>query len=557
MLPELEIKVKWKEVAHSDKYNTEFWAFAAILVAAAVMLVFRNFPVGPIPAGDEFQYSMMSRTLPYTSDWIPNYVFYLVYSLTNYCGIGFFGCAKIINVAFLTVSAIFVYKTARIFVGSFASVATMVGFLVSPFNVYTTMFMPESMYAAIAWIIVYYLVSRGPRWGTGQSVVAGLAVAILSMTKPHGVLFGIVCGIAIAINTASGDRRALRCAINYAGVFMLSAIVMRLTIGYGFARDNGLNILGQAYTGIATRTSIADYLLLFWAMALSAFKHGIALALIAGVPLCVLISRAGESTRSNTPAAQINNFTLLFFALMVGVVAAFTAVVMGVAPSETLDRLHTRYYNFFVFLLYINLAAETARDSIPRLSIRIFAGVAIVLLAVFSLIYLPEHYTPGLVDNPDIHGIFWSGKSFRAFALLNIILITLWMFKRRMAQTLFLFVQLPLALFLSTQLLTQDIRGSADYHNAYPRAGDLARIIWGKPTPEYFVAGSLYGEQFHTMFHLDKEGTRIELSQGKPLERSSIPNGVYDGIVVGDNPITFGYDLVYGDDQIRVIRLKP
>jgi phosphoglycerol transferase len=531
------------------------YLMGAVLLSISVVLLFRNLPVGPILAGDEMQYSMMARKLPYHLDWIPNYLFSLVYGSTNYCGAQFYSCSKIINVLFFSLSGFFVFKTTRLFTGPIISLLVMLAYLVSPFNVYTTQFMPEIMYGAAAWILLYFFVSRGPAWRVRSVIASGAGVAILAMIKPHGVFFGAGYLIALILDMAITEGNNVNPIAMKVVIFAASFLAVRLPIGYLFAGTSGLSVFGVSYSAIASHHRMADYLRVFGLAASSALRHVLAMALIAGVPLCIVLVRAFHSSPDTVKAVRLNRFAAIFFIVMIGITAAFTATVANTAPGETISRLHTRYYNFFDFLFYLIVVAELMRNDPEKLASRALTGTCIGAIAILSIVYLPSHFQQGLMDNPDIHGLFLSDSWFHIFAILNTVLVALWIYRSRAAGLLFLTLQLPLGLILSVNLLTQDIRSLAEYHNSYPKAGDLARVIWGKPLPDFFVAGTEVGEEFHTLFHLDKDGTRIELAPNQSLHRTVIPKGVSNGIVIGEHGIDFPYVLTYADGPIKIIKI--
>jgi phosphoglycerol transferase len=523
------------------------------LLAAAMMLIFRNAAVNPIPAGDEFQYSMMSRHLPYAQAWIPNYIYYLVYSSTNWCGAQFYPCVKVINAVLYVSTAFVVFLTARTIAGWTTSFLLMVAFLISPLNVYTSLFEPETMYALAAWCLAFFFIARGSDWGIGSSVLAGAGIAVLCMIKPHGMFLGFIYLAALFFELRSRpDVGRTELALNIL-VFVTSALLLRLAVGFLFAGSSGLNILGSAYSSVANRNGFWDHLHFLVISATPILKHVLAMTLLAGVPLCILLVRAFRAAQDG-PCRRLYSYTAIFFVVMILVTSAFTATVAGSAPSETLNRLHTRYYNFYVFLFFLTVAAELGRDA-ARLPARVFAGGIVVALAVASFWYLPTRFDQGLVDNPEIHGLFLSYDWFVAFALVNIVLAGLWILNSRLACVLFLCLQMPLGLALSAKLLNRDLRGMAEYHNLYPKAGDLARVIWGNPIPDYFVAGTGVGEGYHTLFHVDKDGARVELAPNESLHKDKIPRGIVNGIVIGRHEIDVPHVVVYADGLIKIIKI--
>ncbi|HEX5213176.1 MAG TPA: hypothetical protein VFW22_15735 [Pseudolabrys sp.] len=528
----------------------------ATLFVAAILLLFRNIPVGPIPAGDEFAYSMMSRQIPYSQDWIPNYLYYFVYSSTNYCGREFYACVKLINVLFLLLAATFVFLTGRLFVGWFFSFLIMVGFLASPFNVFSSMFMPETMYAAAAWLLLYFYLSRRSDWVLRDTVAAGLGIALLSMIKPHGAFFGIVYLGAIVFELLFARKSSVKVVAMNAAAFIGSFLVLRLSFGALFAGTRGLSILGSTYGGLAENHSLIDYVHVVMMAATPAVNHVVAMSLVAGVPFCILLTRAFRASAEGPLASRLVNFAAIFFIVMIGIVSVFTATVLDGA-AETLVRLHTRYYDFFIFLFYLAAVAELTRRDQPKLAGRVLAGGVVLLLALLSVFYLPSHFTQGLVDNPEVHGLFWSNKYLYVFASVNIALIGFWAFNSRAAAKLFLFIQVPLVAVATSVLLNRDVRSMAEYQYQYPyaKAGILARDIWGQPPPNYFVAGQGVASAWHTHFHVDKPGSRIELAPNETLRKAAIPRDVTAGIIIGNNSTDFPYVTTYTDGPIRIIRI--
>lgn len=310
----------------------------ATLFVAAILLLFRNMPVGPIPAGDEFQYSMMSRLVPYAQDWIPSYLYYFVYSSTNYCGPQYYACAKLLNVLFLLLAAVFVFLTSRLFAGWLVSFLIMVAFLASPFNVFSSMFMPETMYAAVAWMLLYFFVSRVPEWTPRDSVITGVGVAALSMIKPHGVFLGIVFLSAIIFDLWLVRKAKLTVLAINAAALIVSFLAVRLPLGALFAGMTGLSIFGIGYGSLTGRASFTQSMDILRIAAIPALRHAVAMTLLAGIPLCILLARSFSAFSDRSAPARLNNFSVFFFVVMIAVTSVFTAM-LHVIGMDTLERL--------------------------------------------------------------------------------------------------------------------------------------------------------------------------------------------------------------------------
>ena len=75
----------WKKEAINKEWTILFFFFLVI----AVYLLFNNLGLYPIVMDDEYAYSKFTRLLPFSKSVFPNYLFFIVYRITNHCGEGF------------------------------------------------------------------------------------------------------------------------------------------------------------------------------------------------------------------------------------------------------------------------------------------------------------------------------------------------------------------------------------------------------------------------------------------------------------------------------------
>ncbi|HQW19724.1 MAG TPA: hypothetical protein PLI90_03505, partial [Rhodocyclaceae bacterium] len=99
----------WKK----EVINKEWTILFGIALVVAVSLLFKNLGLYPIVMDDEYAYSKFTRLLPFSKSVFPNYLFFIVYRVTNYCGDGFLDCARILNVLFFVSAAPFIYLIGR------------------------------------------------------------------------------------------------------------------------------------------------------------------------------------------------------------------------------------------------------------------------------------------------------------------------------------------------------------------------------------------------------------------------------------------------------------
>ncbi len=139
--------------------NSRIVTMFFLLVLFLVYLVFRNMGLYPTVFADEYSYSMFSRLLPLSESSVPSYIYLKLYSVTNACGDGFLGCAKLINAFLFILAAPFIFLIARRVASETASVVVSLLAVFGPINSYTAYFMPESFYFLSFWVFSWYLLS--------------------------------------------------------------------------------------------------------------------------------------------------------------------------------------------------------------------------------------------------------------------------------------------------------------------------------------------------------------------------------------------------------------
>src|SRR5690606_5792280 len=143
----------------------------ALLLAAGMALVAwyllqRTLGLPPGLFADEWYYSKMSRLMPLSESLLPSWLYLLVFSASSSCGPGFLDCARIGNVLFHVGAAPLLYLLARRVMPAWLACAVALLALLLPLNLYTSFFMPESMYffgfVLLAWVAVGGLAWRAP-----------------------------------------------------------------------------------------------------------------------------------------------------------------------------------------------------------------------------------------------------------------------------------------------------------------------------------------------------------------------------------------------------------
>ncbi len=96
-----------------ENMNRLFLLSGVSLLVIFLFLALRNTGLYPSVFADEYTYSKLSRLMPLSESTIPGYIYLKLYSVTNYGGDGFLGCAKIVNSFLCVAAAPFICLTAR------------------------------------------------------------------------------------------------------------------------------------------------------------------------------------------------------------------------------------------------------------------------------------------------------------------------------------------------------------------------------------------------------------------------------------------------------------
>ena len=160
-------------------------AIAGIMALSLIFLILRSSGLYPSVMGDEYTYDTMSRLMPFSAAYIPNYLYLSIYRLTNLCGDGFFACSRIMNSIFFVAAAPFIYSVARRFCSVPVAVLIVALSMMGPVNSYTAYFMPEAMFFLSFWVCVAYYLSLDGHASVKSWLILGLLMGASSLIKPH------------------------------------------------------------------------------------------------------------------------------------------------------------------------------------------------------------------------------------------------------------------------------------------------------------------------------------------------------------------------------------
>ena len=412
----------------TEKFGLEFVNnfvfFAAIAIFVA--LLFRNSGLYPLVA-DEYNYSKFSRLLPIAQSVYPDYLYLVIYRLTNVCGDGFLDCARMLNSMFFVAATPFIYLTARqVCTISIASIIALLA-LLGPINSYTAYFMPEAVYFFSFWSFTWFILHLENSSRLSSWCFAGVLVGLAALIKPHALL--ILPALAAYILFASRKKEGewVLQAFRNASVLVAFTFLSKFLIAYLVAGEAGLTIFGPAYTAIAAsnRSNFQRYVELFALSGENVKGHVLAICLMFGLPIAFGICASVISVVSKSEIKTDQKISFFALAVLVNLILTaglFTALVAG-RPDESITRLVMRYYDFAFPLLLIIAASQLSSDSTPcGRKWRALAAFPIGAAALYAVYTHLSPYTPDTVDSPELRGFAFNLTSFYVLSGISLLL---------------------------------------------------------------------------------------------------------------------------------------
>ena len=167
--------------------------------------------------------------------------------------------------------------------------------------------------------------------------------------------------------------------------------------------------------------------------------------------------------------------TLALLLNLIAIVALFTASLAGTNVVETAFRLHMRYYDFMLPLLFI--AAGAQLDRVHGTQLKYWRlGTALVVLAIVAYAGLTQMqpFMPSHIDSPELRGYVLNEKWFMVLAALSAFAVFLWYKSANSGAIFFMFVYLPLSIAVSTAFNNAEVRQRMVI-DAYDKAGLFAK----------------------------------------------------------------------------------
>ena len=408
-----------KELLQRYQTQTFIGGFAIAFIWLQLRVVARL----PAVMQDEYIYSMQARKIPLAELDFPNYLFSLVYSTTNTCGINYYSCAKNLNLFFFAGFVAIIFFLALHFLGRWWAFGLSLATLLSPLGVYASLFMPESMYfffALISVVGLWWAARKGLWW---QYLIAGSLVGLTALVKPHALFLAAGAVLFILVVHFKSWKRFGIALASYA----VGTLGTKLGLGFILAGPAGITLFGSSYT--SALTTVADDLSgsgapeglnasapggnnqLVDFVGQTIFQIGwqsAAVFLLTGGLLAVVLgslrAAGGQKLDQNqTDAKRFGQVALISLGSMVLFIGVFGAIVTIMGDDHS-NRLLLRYYEFLVPVLAIAALAAAKNSGKSNLITWLVAGGTTVIGAVAFWVWFPS-LTQLFADSPFMMGV--------------------------------------------------------------------------------------------------------------------------------------------------------
>lgn len=454
-------------------------AVIGIMVVTLVLLMVRSIGLYPGVLGDEYTYSSMSRLMPLSAAYIPDYLYLSIYKLTNLCGSGFMECSKLFNSIFFVAASPFIYLTARRFCGGPVSVVIVALSMAGPINSYTAYFMPEALFFLGFWISVCYFLSLDAEAPMKKWLIFGFIMGCTSLVKPHALFMIPAFCLCILFFAYKSIDKWITTGLKNAAIFVATMFATKFIVSFLVAGKSGLTLFGNFYTSTfeSSATTFQRYIDIILAAPNIVEGHLLANALMFGAALAIAIFGTVKALSNNSVLAEdkITFCTLALLLNLIAIVALFSASVAGSNAVETAFRLHMRYYDFMLPMLFIATGSQLDRVHGAQLKYWRLATLVVVLAMLgYAALTHMQPYTPSYVDSPELRGYTLNAKWFMALAALSAFAVLLWYKSASSGAIFFMFVYLPLSVVVSTAFNNAEIRQRMVI-DAYDKAGLFAK----------------------------------------------------------------------------------
>jgi len=330
-----------------------------------------------------------------------------------------------------------IFIVASRFLPFWGAYGFMIATGLSPLSVYTSMFLPESMYFFFIGLVLLTVLRAMKDFTIQNWALVGASVGLASLVKPHAWLSAIAIGITLIVIGLGNRNIGFKKTILSGLIVLAAAALSRLLVGLAVAGPKalgffgvyfGADVIGEVVSGPAEPNQLdptgsspmAGVFALFGSQLNTHLLSVSALMSLALIGLIVAIIDLIR-TRELRPASGFGLFAFIWLGSMMIEIVIFTGWITGSGDDHT-TRVLLRYYDFLFVIVPLAGLSVLASQLQERLNVFVRWGLAIAFGAVLTPAFSGFFgtLTIQIADAPNLAGLVVNSDVFNAAALLGI-----------------------------------------------------------------------------------------------------------------------------------------
>ncbi len=421
-------------------------------------LFYRNFSLFPSVMGDEYINSIYSKNTNIEDINLPSYLYFYFYKVSYFCGPDYLNCVRSLNIFVFVFGLYLTYLLAIKFSNKNFAKIFFILLLVSPYNIYTAYFMPESMFYLFIYLTFYLTFTL--KINRRYYFITGFVLGLCSLIKPHAIFFIPVFFIYFSILNKSISKNLLNNAF-----FIFSFFFIKLM--FSIVTDVEFSIFGSFYShAVKTYTDITliEFLRILKFSIINFFGIISFLLIIFCLPILILFENSMTyfQKKGNYKFESFSLFVLITFVCIITTYSIFSGFSANYHVEKNIAfensfRLNNRYY-FFIFplllIIFLNEITNTKKGKINTKLIKIFSLVSTIIIIYFVLNKYPSYH---LIDAPLYRGLTYNNYFFYFITIFSLLLIFLYNNNKKISLKIYFFIFLPITIFFSSLPINKEI----------------------------------------------------------------------------------------------------
>ena len=545
------------------------------LLAVVGWIYSRVHSVNPVILGDEYLYSLNSR---HAGPWDPspagdfsNYLFNLVYSSTNLCGDAFYTCGKMINLFFFFCFLAVIFTIAVKFLNYWAALAFSVAAGLSPLSVYTSMFLPESMFFFMISLVLAAALRAADTYQWKDWALVGVLIGVASLVKPHAWLSALAIGIFLIVLGLTQEKNRYRPLLNAFGAFSLGAVTGRIAIGFLVAGPKAIDFFGIYLGGdvlttvlqgvptqdnqsevIAGSSPMNGVIALFGDQLMIHVLTQIALLVVSIVGLLAGVVELLR-TRRASPVTLLALLIIIWLVTLTIEIVIFTGWVTGTGDDHTL-RVLARYYDFMFVFVPLGGLSVLASKSIPQTNAWIRLPLA--TLSIYFLSSATSGFFSNLqiqiADAPNLAGLVVNASVYNTVTVASFFGVLVFAFQPRFTSWVFALL-LPASMVATGFMAQHEYHKARGFENAQDKAGKFLNLkLTEEDMERTWIVGNSRFEVTNVALWADSALVRYDVfPHGSAINQAVVPEEV--DFILSTGSLSFKGDaleIINGDGYV-------